>query len=50
MAKRFRSDKMDGRYLPEVSGQLEVWNWRPKVLASLLAGEICHQKINWPRR
>ncbi|HUW65879.1 MAG TPA: hypothetical protein VMW83_14540 [Spirochaetia bacterium] len=35
MAKRFRSDKMDGRYLPEVSGQLEVWNWRPDLKGRL---------------
>jgi hypothetical protein len=27
-AKRVRPDKVDGRYLPEVSGQREVWNWR----------------------
>ena len=29
LAKWVRPDKVDGCYLPEVSGQPEVWNWRP---------------------
>jgi len=29
MAKYLRSDKLDGCYLPEVSGKEAVWNWRP---------------------
>ena len=30
LAKYVRHDKVDGRYLPKVSGQPEVWNWRPE--------------------
>lgn len=29
LAKYVRPDKMDGFYLPEVSGKDAVWNWRP---------------------
>lgn len=29
MAKWVRPDKVDGKYLPEVSGAEPVWNWRP---------------------
>jgi hypothetical protein len=29
LAKYVRPDKADGCYLPEVSGQPAVWNWRP---------------------
>lgn len=29
LAKWVRPDKVDGRYLPEVSGGEAVWNWRP---------------------
>lgn len=29
LAKWVRPDKIDGKYLPEVSGQSAVWNWRP---------------------
>lgn len=29
MAKYVRPDKVDGLYLPEVSGGAAVWNWRP---------------------
>ncbi len=29
MAKYVRPDKVDGKYLPEVSGQPAIWNWRP---------------------
>lgn len=29
LAKWVRPDKIDGIYLPEVSGQPPVWNWRP---------------------
>lgn len=29
LAKYVRPDKVDGRYLPEMSGGEEVWNWRP---------------------
>ena len=29
MAKWVRPDKVDGKYLPEISGQPAVWNWRP---------------------
>jgi len=30
LAKFVRPEKRDGLYLPEVSGQPAVWNWRPK--------------------
>ena len=29
LAKWVRPDKADGTYLPEISGQPAVWNWRP---------------------
>jgi hypothetical protein len=29
LAKWVRSDKVDGMYLPEISGKEPVWNWRP---------------------
>lgn len=29
LAKYVRPDKVDGKYLPEVSGRPAVWNWRP---------------------
>ena len=29
LAKYVRQDKVDGKYLPEVSGKEAVWNWRP---------------------
>lgn len=29
MAKYVKPEKIDGAYLPEVSGQPAVWNWRP---------------------
>jgi hypothetical protein len=29
LAKYVRPDKVDGSYLPEVSGREAVWNWRP---------------------
>ena len=29
LAKYVRPDKVDGLYLPEISGQPPVWNWRP---------------------
>ena len=29
LAKYVRPDKVDGSYLPEVSGKEPVWNWRP---------------------
>lgn len=29
LAKYVRPDKVDGSYLPEVSGKAAVWNWRP---------------------
>jgi hypothetical protein len=29
LAKWVRPDKVDGKYLPEVSGESAVWNWRP---------------------
>lgn len=29
MAKWVRPDKVDGKYLPEISGGEPVWNWRP---------------------
>jgi len=31
MAKFVRPDKIDGKYLPEVSGKEPIWNWRPHV-------------------
>ena len=29
LAKFVRHGKVDGKYLPEISGEGEVWNWRP---------------------
>lgn len=29
VAKYVRADKIDGRYLPQISGRPPVWNWRP---------------------
>lgn len=29
LAKWVRPDKVDGKYLPEISGKPPVWNWRP---------------------
>jgi hypothetical protein len=29
MAKFVRPDKIDGCFLPEVSGLPAIWNWRP---------------------
>lgn len=29
LAKWVRPDKVDGKYLPEMSGEPAVWNWRP---------------------
>jgi hypothetical protein len=29
IAKWVRSDKIDGKYLPEISKGEPVWNWRP---------------------
>lgn len=31
LANLVRSDKPDGRYLPKVTGQSEVWNWWPEL-------------------
>jgi len=31
LTKWVRPDKEDGRYLPDVSGQRAVWNWRPEM-------------------
>lgn len=30
MAKWVRPDKVDGKYLPEISGADPIWNWRPQ--------------------
>ena len=30
LAKYVRPDKIDGLYLPEISGKDPVWNWKPK--------------------
>lgn len=30
MAKWVRPNKIDGKYLPEISGKEAIWNWRPK--------------------
>lgn len=37
MAKYVRPDKVDGKYLPEVSGKDAIWNWRPSDKSSDLA-------------
>lgn len=29
LAKFVKASKVDGKYLPEVSGQPEIWNWQP---------------------
>lgn len=34
LAKFVRPDKVDGHYLPEVSGKEAVWNWQPKRVAA----------------
>lgn len=31
LVKFVRPDKIDGKYLPEISGMEPVWNWRPNV-------------------
>lgn len=31
MGKYVRHDKVDGVFLPEISGKPEVWNWQPQV-------------------
>lgn len=33
LAKFVRPDKIDGKYLPEVSGKAEWWHWRPEGVA-----------------
>jgi hypothetical protein len=30
MAKYVRPDKIDGCYLPDISGKEAIWNWRPQ--------------------
>jgi hypothetical protein len=30
LGKYVRADKVDGKYLPEISGQPPVWNWQPR--------------------
>lgn len=30
MVKWVRPDKVDGKYLPEISGSEAIWNWRPE--------------------
>jgi len=36
ICKWVRPDKIDGKYLPEVSGTDLVWNWRPSALYSCI--------------
>ena len=47
IAKWVRPDKVDGKYLPEVSGHPAVWHWRPDLesnpLKSMVSTEI--QKV-----
>jgi hypothetical protein len=31
LAEWVRPDKVDGCYLPEMSGKDPIWNWRPKI-------------------
>ncbi len=31
LAKWVKPDKVDGKYLPEISGEDAIWNWRPLV-------------------
>jgi len=38
LAKYVRPSKVDGRYLPEVSGQAPIWNWRPAPSVDELVG------------
>ena len=35
LAKYVRPNKVDGKYLPNVSGEPEVWNWRPEKEVSM---------------
>lgn len=37
MAKWVRQDKIDGKYLPEISGSEPIWHWRPNSIAKALA-------------
>jgi len=30
LAKYVRTDKVDGAYLPEITGHQELWNWHPR--------------------
>ncbi len=39
LAKWVRPDKVDGCYLPEVSGKPEVWNWHPPKGCAFLSEE-----------
>lgn len=45
VVKWVRSDKGDGIYLPEFSGQPPVWNWRPRG-----KGEWVERAIRFPQR
>lgn len=38
LAKLVRTEKVDGRYLPEITGDEPVWNWRPAPSVDELAG------------
>ncbi len=40
LAKYVRSDKIDGQYLPQVSGGDPVWNWHPALLLEESAREL----------
>ena len=54
LAKYVRQDKVDGCYLPKVSGQPEVWNWRPAQnheqhpAADIVANEIAEGNVDLP--
>jgi len=34
MVKWVRPDKVDGKFLPELTGEAPVWNWRPQAVAA----------------
>ncbi|MBM2811252.1 MAG: hypothetical protein HW416_2011 [Chloroflexi bacterium] len=40
LAKFVRADKVDGVYLPEVSGAEAVWNWRPGIASVWLSPRV----------
>ena len=44
LGKFVRPEKVDGTYLPEISGKDAIWNWQPKNEATIKHGEP--QRLN----